>query len=564
MASHTPTTLSTEVPHGKEEAILKDVQDPTYGLLSRLESWIHVVDMIDAYVDSHIAIQKSITQGLEKARKNVADAPRFDYASSGSSDPSSPVADTGEASSSVTGVAESFEVLRSTTDALINKSNDTEQGLRTGVLPQLATLKGDIEKHIKGLKSTGVKNSKDVQKAKEVTQASIEKLGSYVSSFNINTHTKLDYKNDPYVLHRHVVQALEDQVAKENYQTDALISVEKNFETLEKHITQVIQQAVSLLHSTLTNYSRVGTEGYDNIAQTFAAIPAGYEWSKFASNPNSYVVPYDKPKRRIENIYFANSDAPSTKPVIEGIMQRKDGKLLKSYTSAYYVLTPSRFLLQYSSQDSVRDATPEFAIYIPDAQVGELNPHNTGKHKFIITAKDGARTIGIGHKTYTFKLNTHDELVSWHNAITGKSLEGSPITSPTASPQAVRSPVFEQAPASAAAPVAAEPVAESAAEPIAATAAEPVVVDHAAAPAVHDAVASPVATPGAAPVETFPTEPVHEPVFETVHEPVHAPADPALAAAQAASHPATTTYVESSVHDPAVAEAAEKVAHTHI
>lgn len=433
----------SSTPPGKEEAILKDFPDPTHNLLHRLESWIHVVDMIDEYVDSHILIQKNITQGLEKARKAISDAPRFDYRVGRNSEATSPVGEVPPSTGSEEiGVAESFETLRTRTDGLINKSIETEQSLKSSVLPQLTTLKGDIEKHIKGLKATGIKNSKDIEKAKSVTQSSIETLGQYVSSFSINTHSKLDYKNDPYVLHRYAMNALEDQIGKENNQIDALISIEKNFETLERHITQVIQQAVSLLDSALSNYSTLKVESYQTISATFSAIPADYEWQSYIKNPSSMLIPYDTPKRQLENIHFTNCDAPSTKPLIEGILQRKEGKLLKSYTSGYYVLTPSRFLLQYSSQNHVKDPTPDFAIYLPDSQVGEMSSRSSGKNKFVIQAKDTARTIGLGHKNYSFKTNTYDELTAWYSAITNQPVAGAVASPGPASPAVTQTASF--------------------------------------------------------------------------------------------------------------------------
>jgi hypothetical protein len=448
-------------PPGKEEAILRDFPDPTNVLLRRLESWIHVVEMIDEYVDSHILIQRGITTGLEKARKAVNDAPKFDFSQPQQQQVETPVEGEGAAASSQPiGIAESFETLRTRTDVLINKSLETEKALKAGVLPQLATLKGDIEKHIKGLKATGVKNLKEIEKAKSLTQTSIENLGTHVSSFNINTHSKLDYKNDPYVLHRYVLNALEDQVAKENNQIDAVISVEKNLETLEKHIVQVIQQAISLLESDIHSYSTLKVESYEAINQSFSAILPGHEWTQFINSPSSPLIAYDTPKRRIENIYFNNCDAYPTKAIYEGIMQRKEGKLLKSYTSGYYVLTPSRFLLQYSSQNHVKDPTPDFAIYLPEAQVGELAPRTSGKNKFVIQAKDSARTIGIGHKNYSFKTNTYDECLAWYNAITNNKPTSPGVASPNLnSPVLSNQSTFESgSSAPAAAPAAATPV----------------------------------------------------------------------------------------------------------
>lgn len=481
MASIIPT-INTGT---KEEAILRDIPDPTNLLLSRLDSWVHAVGLFENYVEAQIAIQKNTTAGLEKARKVAADAPRFDFTSTQISSPSAETSGNGGAPlptsasspsslaapesntltrivsggsaappATIPGIAESFEFVRTRTDALINKSNETAEALRNSVLPQLQTIRADIEKHVKTLKTSGIKQAKDVERAKGVTLQSIETLGHHSSSYTIasggNRH---DYKYDPYVLYRQTLNSLDEQVTKENEQIDALVFTEKSLETLESHLVQVLQQATHLFDQILSGYLGLSQESYHGIAETFGSIPPESEWANFYNRNLNQLVPYDKPKRQMSNITFQNDSHPATKPIIEGILLRKEGKLLKSWSSGYYVLTPSHYLLQYTSNNYVKDPTPEFALYLPEAHVGEVSTKEGGKYKFTVQAKDATRTVGLGSKTYAFKTNTFDEIGGWHAAIKAAAAGTHPGVS-TAVPVAAAAATASSVPATPVSPVA--------------------------------------------------------------------------------------------------------------
>lgn len=400
---------------GKEQAIINDKPDPTKSLIDRMERWSQAIVVLQDYVESHITIQKGISTGLEKSRKILGDAPHFD--SSSQRIPSGEEFTNPNAPKPTVSVTEAFEALQVKNDGLITKSKEVEASLKKSILPQLNTVKADIDKHVKTIKNLGTKNIKEVEKAKTATQHAIETLGTHVSSFSI-ADARRDYKTDPYVLHRLTMNALEDQVTKENNQLESVISFERNLQELESYIIDVMQQTISLLDSFIGDYSISTSDTYGFLKETFNSIVPVQEWENFVSGPNSLVIPYDTPKRSLENIEFSNMDAPPTKPVIQGFLERKEGKVLKSYSSAYYVVTPGKFFLQYASQDFVKDSAPELAFYIPDCQIDPLPPRSGGKCKFQMQAKDVSRTIGLGSHNYSFKTNTYDELVAWYNALT--------------------------------------------------------------------------------------------------------------------------------------------------
>ncbi|CAN6659654.1 hypothetical protein TRVA0_031S01618 [Trichomonascus vanleenenianus] len=431
---------STGVP-GKEDILGIYTPEPTNILVARLDNWKHAVSILQDFLDTQLSTQKSVTSGLEKARKSIADAPKFDFASGASrttSPPTSPVEGQQPPLEDVsqTGIAESFENLRSKTEVLYNKSLEVEKSLKSSVGPQLETLKGDIEKHMKGLKSSSVKGLKEVEKAKAATQKQVENLGHYASSAS-GGH-KVDAKNDPYVLHRSTLSTVEDLLTKENTQLDAVQSSQKNFQTLERHIVQVIQQTMGVLKDVQHDWSSLHMEAFDSISASFNNIQEDHEWELFTEKQGANLVPGSQTKRDISGITFANDGHESTVPLMEGILQRK-GKISRSYDSSYFVLTQARWLHAFKSRDHVQDPNPEWSMYIPEASLGPASTPDSGKAKFQISGKTASKTT-LGSHSYTFKAATFDEMSQWYDALrqatgittttTGGSLS-SPPTSPT-------------------------------------------------------------------------------------------------------------------------------------
>lgn len=416
----------------KEEAIIRNIADPTSLLLSRLENWALAVRNLENYVEAYIALQKANTSGLEKTRKIAGEMSQISTPShlspvnhnlsrpqsSKSNEPASGPEET---------IFSCLEGLSSRTEVLITKSSETELALKQNVLPLFQALRTDIDKNIKDLKSANVKQAKEVEKARSMTLQSIETLGTYASSFTISGDSnRREYRNDPYVLYRLTLQALDDQLAKENAHSDSLIVAEKNLQNLETHLVQVLQQATKLFSEVIAGFHSLSNETYFGIAYSFANISPEAEWSSFYNDNINQLVPYDRPLREISNVTFQNDNHPSTKPVVEGTLNRKEGKILKSWTPGYYVLTQSHFLLQYESNNYVQDPSPELAIYLPESTVSGIESKDSGKFKFTIHAKDQTRTVGLTTKTYSFKANTLSETEVWHRAISNSVCKHSP------------------------------------------------------------------------------------------------------------------------------------------
>lgn len=150
------------------------------------------------------------------------------------------------------------------------------------------------------------------------------------------------------------------------------------------------------------------------------------------------------PKRTVESIRFANQDHKATQPLIAGSLERK--KMLKRYDTGYYVVTPSKFLHEFKSDDDfAKDPSPENSLYLPDCMIGAVDGV-----KFNVRGKDTSgnalmNKMGRAHE-FAFKAHTPSDAQKWHSVIAsvaGQSTNELPSNeeSPDDSPAAGRSDI---------------------------------------------------------------------------------------------------------------------------
>ncbi|KAK9463022.1 uncharacterized protein V1516DRAFT_648218 [Lipomyces oligophaga] len=400
-----------------EDAIPLDYVDPTTILLRRLDSWQHVADILEGYAEGHYSLYVNLVSGYEKIAKTVQEAPRFNSVELGSEMPLTPASSASPSSpEGATAISNGFSTLRTKQEGMVNAASEVVKSFKSTIIPNIERLQHDIKEHTKGLKTHGVKGAKEVEKARGLTQKSIEALGQNVASFGI-FNGKAEPLKDPYVLYRHVLHDLDGQLVKENVQFDSLLSIQKDFSTFETHIVSSLRQTFEQIDQIQTKFWTFQTESYAAVTQSLTTIPDDFEWSSFV-NANSHILAKDTtPKRTMDRVKFPNYEHESTKPIIEGIIQRKGTLTLsKNYNSSYYVVTPSKYLHQFASKDWVQHPEPEFSLYLPDCSLGAAYAQESGKNKFKLTGKDSSSTIARKH-TFEFKTSTYEDLQKWWHVI---------------------------------------------------------------------------------------------------------------------------------------------------
>jgi len=300
---------------------------------------------------------------------------------------------------------------------LVNTHLETEKNLKGSVLPILDRLHKEIKNKSKELSSGASKGAKEVDKARNTTQKYIELLGQQTANFE-SSGGKMNAHEDPYVVRRGVLHRLAAQVLHENNNRHDLIDVQNNFAQFEQHIIEVIQSAIGSFNQFVGGQAQKEQQLYGDMLATAQRIPHDFEWKQFIGRNGAMLIDPNSPERTVDGIAFPNADHKSTKPLIEGTLERKSRNKLSmsGYSTGYYVVTPSKYLHEFKDNDNLKkDPTPELSIYLPDATIGA-----TSGEKFNVKGKDLSKGIGSklsGSSEISFKAHTPGDAQKWFEAI---------------------------------------------------------------------------------------------------------------------------------------------------
>ena len=301
---------------------------------------------------------------------------------------------------------------------IANSHLETEKTIKGSVLPILERLHAEIKNKSKELAKGAVKGSKEVDKARNVTQKHIELLGQHTAASS-SSGGKVDPSTDPYILQRQVNHRLNKQVLEENNNRHDLIEVQNSFSSFESHIIQTFQQTLQTFLQCVGGQHERQKAMYSDMVSTAQKIPPDFEFKGFVHRNNQLLVDPSAPKRDVSQVSFPNQNHASTRPLIAGTLERKSRALgaLKGFSTDFYAVTPSKFLHEFKDDDDVRkDPTPELSLYLPDCTIGAVSGE-----KFNIRGKDVSKgkvgsAMAVAHEL-TFKAHTPADAERWYSII---------------------------------------------------------------------------------------------------------------------------------------------------
>ncbi|KAK5113379.1 hypothetical protein LTR62_003479 [Meristemomyces frigidus] len=396
--------LPTRSTSNDEDAIPdEDSSEVTRLFHERLQAYKHACGYLEDYVQQTEKMQHAHGKEYEKVLKTV----------------SHPLKEGHHFDQSLGGMAGMFDNIRSNTQGISNSHYETAKTLKGSVLPIFERLHNEIKNKTKELSKGAGKGAKVVDKSRGASQKHIELLGQHTASFD-STGGNIAGKEDPYVLQRQVYHRLNKQVIEENSNRDDLIAVQNSFAQFEAHLVQTIQNGLNQFNQALSHQAEQTRFMYNDITGTSQRMSPDFEWNGFLKRNSSVLIDPSAPKRSVENISFPNQDHPSTKPLIAGSLERK-GKLLKKFDTSFYVVTPSKYLHEFKTDDDFsKDPMPENSLYLPDCMIGAVEGND-----FTVRGKDASKG-GIGAKlamTKEFALRAHtpQDALRWHEVIASVS-----------------------------------------------------------------------------------------------------------------------------------------------
>ncbi|KAF2847512.1 hypothetical protein T440DRAFT_491945 [Plenodomus tracheiphilus IPT5] len=431
-ASELPSRSLTNRSADEDAIPGEDTSEVTKLFAERLQAWKHAVAYLEDYVTATEKTNHAHGKEYERVLKAVKD----------------PLKEGHHFDQSLGGVAGMFENIRSNTQGISNQHYETAKQLKGSILPIFDRLHTEIKNKNKELTKGAGKGSKSVDKARAHTQKHIELLGQHTATFESHSGS-MKATDDPYVLQRGVMHRLNKQIQEENNNRQDLISVQNSFAQFEAHILQTVQHGMAQFLQVVTTQAEHTKSAYGDMVGTSQRIPPDFEWNGFIKRNNSVLIDPSAPARTISQIGFPNQNHRSTQPLISGSLERK-GKIMRSYDTNYYVVTPSKFLHEFKTDDDfAKDPVPELSVYLPDCMIGAVNGN-----KFNVKGKDvsGGKIGGAFSMSHEmqFKAHTPQAAAQWWEIIRNAAgtvtndLPESTPTSPVTAEQTQPAPLQTQ------------------------------------------------------------------------------------------------------------------------
>lgn len=293
----------------------------------------------------------------------------------------------------------------------------TSRELMQNIIPRLEDLRRDLLVKIKEIKNLNSDFKNAVSKEQELFHRELANYNSSIQ-FLLSNSGQINPKNDPYILKQSVGRQLTRQVNEENYLLEAYLNIQTSGKELERVVAQEVQSALSIFGKL------VGAEAANiqdllagKILNGYASSDPVLEWDSFIQRDANFVDP-DLSLRNIQDLSYPNMHSSLAYEIRSGYLERRS-KYLKSYSRAWYVLTPT-FLHEFKSSDRRRDPYPVMSLSLSECSV-EIDSKSSSSHKFILNTKSSR-----AHK-WVFRAESQERLNEWFNDLKTLSQIETPV-----------------------------------------------------------------------------------------------------------------------------------------
>lgn len=301
----------------------------------------------------------------------------------------------------------------------------TSKELTNSIIPRLEDLRRDLLVKIKEIKNLASDFKNSVAKEQAGTHKELLAYTNAIEVLNANP-SMLIPKHDPYLLKYSLNKQIVRQVNEENYLLEAFLNIQTSGKELERVVVQEIQQALHVF-GRLTGMAAQNLQELlsNKILNGFVAKDTVFEWDSFIAHDPNFVNPETK-LRNANELEYNNMYSSLAHDIRSGWLERRS-KYLKSYSRAWYVLTPS-FLHEFKSNDRRRDPIPVMSLSLNDCQLSQDKKQRSDSHKFILNAhQSGSSGVsGKGHN-WVFRAESKEKLGEWFQDLSTLSQINNPV-----------------------------------------------------------------------------------------------------------------------------------------
>ncbi|GAA5906119.1 hypothetical protein JCM5296_001052 [Sporobolomyces johnsonii] len=247
----------------------------------------------------------------------------------------------------------------------------------------------------------------DVLKERQNSVNCLTALATSIASYE-STPLALPASSDPFIVRSTAELQMRHQVAQENELLRLTVLWQAKTKKFEEEVFGKIKDGWKKWEEANVAIGSTGLERRSGLSKRIEEIPVDAEWRHFETL--NHIIPADTPARNLDLLDYPNRDHAATRPVKEGVMERKK-RFVKNWKEAYFVLTPSGYLHEYASS-STPFSQPHISLFLPNCTVHPLpaaTPTSNGKERGAKFTIEGRKSAGAGTLHGTLKMK-HKEL----------------------------------------------------------------------------------------------------------------------------------------------------------
>jgi hypothetical protein len=263
-------------------------------------------------------------------------------------------------------------------------SSENSRKILSHIVPPLEKLRSDLHLKIKEIKGLSGDFKNSVSKEQDHTRRQLHVLSESLTAAS-ERPSEIAAKNDPHLVKMAFEKQLRHHLQEENFLHQAHRNIESSGRALEGLIVKIIQEAFSQYREMLSAQANATSEFAARIGRTGVDLPVEKEWDAFIADAKDMVHP------SIPIRTFRDIDYPGVNQVTlirSGRLERKS-KYLKSYSSAFYILTSVGYFHEFKNSHM---ADLQVSLFLPSCTLGGHSSPGDKSHKFVLKGNQGGGT----------------------------------------------------------------------------------------------------------------------------------------------------------------------------
>lgn len=316
------------------------------------------------------------------------------------------------------GVQDIGVALKERAKAQMVATSDNSKRILAHIVPPLEKLRSDLQLKIKEIKGLSGDFKNSVGKEQEHTRRHLQALSESLTAAS-QRPSEISPKNDPHLVKLAFERQLRHHLQEENFLHQAHRNIESSGRALEGLVVKIIRDAFSQYQELLNAEATATSNFAAHIGVVGAELPVDKEWESFIADAKDMVDP-KIPIRTLKDIDYPGANQVTL--IRSGRLERKS-KYLKSYSSAFYILTAVGYFHEFKSSH-MQDL--QVSLFLPHCTLGGHSSPGERSHKFVLKGSQTGgmhrypqailRTYTSGHN-WVFRAETHEEMLAWYHDI---------------------------------------------------------------------------------------------------------------------------------------------------